>query len=80
MPSNDTVILFDSLTDEQRERLYDALHELDVDFVTLVRSGEPVRFTESQIGAAPFRTAQAECVHAGLEIAYALDAAGALAD
>jgi len=80
MTSNDTVILFDSLTDADRERLWETLHGLGVEFVTLVRAGEPVRFTESEIGAAPFRTAQASCVHAGLEIAYALDAANALRD
>lgn len=80
MTANNTVILFDSLTDSQRDRLYDALDDLGVDFVTLVIEGVPVRFTESEIGAAPFRTAQASCVHAGLEIAAALDAANALRD
>jgi hypothetical protein len=80
MTANNTVILFDDLSIEQAVRLYDALDDLGVDYVTLVRRGEPRRFTESEIGAAPFRTAQASCVHAGLEIAYALDAANALRD
>jgi hypothetical protein len=80
MAANDTVILFDSLTDADREKLYDMLHGLDVEFVTLVKAGEPVRFTESQIGASEFRSTQSECVHAGLEIAYALERAGVLAN
>lgn len=75
----DTVILFDSLTAEQRSAIFDALENLDVDFMTVVQDGQPVQFTESQVsGAAVFRTAQAACVYAGLDTAARLDEAGLL--
>ena len=73
-----TVILFDHLTTEQRFAVWEALETLDVDFVTLVTAGTPQRFTDSEIGAAEFRTAQAACVYAGLVTAQDLDNAGLL--
>ncbi len=73
-----TVILFDSLTDQQRFDVWEALERLNFDFVTLVQDDQPVRFTESQIGASELRTAQAACVYAGLLTAADLDRAGIL--
>lgn len=69
----DTVILFDSLTIEQRARVWNALEELDVDFTTLVTLGVVQRFNEGDVYAHELRNIQAQRVGDALRIARALD-------
>ena len=69
----DTVILFDSLTIEQRARVWNALEKLDVDFTTLVTRGVVQQFNDGDVYAHELRNRQAQRVGDALRIARALD-------
>jgi hypothetical protein len=69
----DTVILFDNLTIEQRARVWAALEDLDVDFITLVTLGAVQRFNDGDVSAHELRNLQAQRVGDALRIARALD-------